>query len=125
MRKRGQEINLTTIQTSQPGSEPTEISVTENTLQEDLPSTTPPAQQQPLDRLSMKDERRMNDVGTNTLDVVVEPNRDRLRTSTMEANAQTSIPIVDVMLPSCWGDHLMIPMLIFPYLGMSRFGEDF
>ena len=45
----------------------------------------------------MIDERRMNDVGTNTLDVVVEPNRDRLRTSTMEANAQTSIPIVDVL----------------------------
>ena len=42
----------------------------------------------------------MNDVGTNTSDVVVEPDRDRLRTLTVEANAQTSIPIVDVMLPS-------------------------
>ena len=42
----------------------------------------------------------MKNVGANTLDVVVEPNRDRSRTSTMEANAQTSIPIVDVMLPS-------------------------
>ena len=42
----------------------------------------------------------MIDTETNTLDVEVEPNRDRLRTSTMEANAQTSIPIVDVMLPS-------------------------
>ena len=42
----------------------------------------------------------MNDVGTNTLDVVVEPAGDRLRTSTMDANAQTSIPIVDIMLPS-------------------------
>ena len=51
----------------------------------------------------------MNDVGTNTLDVVVEPNRDRSRTSTMEANAQTSIPIADVMLPSDWRDHLMRP----------------
>ena len=47
----------------------------------------------------MIDERRMNDVETNTSDVAVEPNRDRLRTSTMEANAQTSIPIVDVILP--------------------------
>ena len=53
----------------------------------------------------------MNDVGTNTLDVVVEPNRDRLRTSTMETNPQTSIPIVDVMLPSGRGDHLMIPQV--------------
>ena len=45
----------------------------------------------------------MNDVGTNTSDVVVEPNRDRLRSSIMEANAHTSIPIVDVMLPSWLG----------------------
>ena len=51
----------------------------------------------------------MKDVGTNTLDVVVEPARDKLRTSTVEANAQTSIPIVDVMLPSGQGDHLTIP----------------
>ena len=50
----------------------------------------------------------MNDVGTNTIDVVVEPNRDRSRTSTMEANAQTFIPIVDIMLPSGRGDHLTI-----------------
>ena len=42
----------------------------------------------------------MNDIGTNPLDVVVEPARDRLRTSTVEANAQTFIPVVDVMLPS-------------------------
>ena len=48
----------------------------------------------------MIDERRVNNVRTNTSDVVVEPARERLRTSTVEANAQTSIPIVDVMLPS-------------------------
>ena len=29
----------------------------------------------------------------------------------MEANAQTYIPIVDVMLPSCRGDYLMIPQV--------------
>ena len=46
------------------------------------------------------DERRVNDVGTNTSDVVVESARDRIRMSNMEANAQASIPIVDVMLPS-------------------------
>ena len=59
----------------------------------------------------MIDERRMNVVGTNTSEVVVEPNRDRSRTSTMEANAQTSIPIVDIMLPSGRGDHLTIPQV--------------
>ena len=51
----------------------------------------------------------MNDIGTNTLDVEVEPNRDRSRTSTVEANAHTSIPIVDVLLPSGHGDHVKIP----------------
>ena len=65
----------------------------------------------------MIDEQRMNDVGTNTLEVVVEPNRDRLRTSTMEANAQTSIPILDIILPSGRGDHLMIPQVNLSILG--------
>ena len=45
----------------------------------------------------------MTDIGTNTLDVEEEPNRDRLRTSTVEANAHTSIPIVDILLPSVNG----------------------
>ena len=56
----------------------------------------------------MIDERRMNDVGTSTSDVVVESNRDRLK---------TSIPIVDVMLPSGRGDHLMIPQVNLSILG--------
>ena len=55
------------------------------------------------------DERRVNDIGTNTSDVVVESVRDRIRTSNMETNAQASIPIVDVMLPSGHGDHVRIP----------------
>ena len=67
------------------------------------------------------DERRMNDVGTNTSDVVVEPARDKLRTSTVEVNAQTSIPIVDVMLPSGQGDHLAIPHV---NLSMSGYELD-
>ena len=43
VRERGQEINQTTIQTSQPRSESTQMGVTENTLQEDLSSTALPA----------------------------------------------------------------------------------
>ena len=57
----------------------------------------------------MIDERRMNNVGTNTSDVRIEPNGDRFRTSTVEVNAHTSIPIVDVLLPSRHEDHVMIP----------------
>ena len=57
----------------------------------------------------MMDERRVNDIRTNSSDMVVEATRDRTRTSNIEANAQTSIPIVDVLLPSGHGDHVMIP----------------
>ena len=57
----------------------------------------------------MIDERRMNDVGTNTSDVIIEPNGDRLRTSTMEVNAHISIPIDNVLLPSGHEDHVKIP----------------
>ena len=55
-------------------------------------------------------ERRVNDIGTNTSDVVVESTRDRTRTSNIDANAQTSIPIVDMLLPSGHGDHITICM---------------
>ena len=41
VRERGQEINQPTIQTTQPGSEPAQIGVTENALQEDHIVSTP------------------------------------------------------------------------------------
>ena len=55
------------------------------------------------------DERRENDVRTNTSDVVVELARDRIRASDIEANAQASISIVDVMLPYGQGNQVTIP----------------
>ena len=51
----------------------------------------------------------MKDIGTNTLGVYVESNRDRSRTSTVEVNGHTSILIVDVLLPSSHWDHVKIP----------------
>ena len=50
-------------------------------------------------------------MGTNTLDIEVIPLRDGARTLTMDANAQASLPIVDVMLPSGGGDQLAIPQI--------------
>ena len=50
-------------------------------------------------------------MGTNTLDVEVRPHRDGARTSTLDANTQASLPIVDVMLQSGRGDHLPIPQI--------------
>ena len=84
------------------------MGVADDAIQENLP-TTPTIHQQPLDRSSVMGERRVNDIGTNTSDVVVESTRNRTRTSNIEANAQTSIPIVDVLLPSSLGDHVTIP----------------
>ena len=80
----------------------------DNVVQGILP-VTPNICQQPLDRSNVPSERRMNDMGTNTSDVVIEPTRSGSRTSSMEANAQTSIPIVDVLLPSGLRDHVTIP----------------
>ena len=69
----------------------------------------------------MTNERGMIDMGTNTLDVEVRPNRDGARTSTLDANSQASLPIVDVMLPSGGGDHLQIPQI---YLSISGYEPD-
>ena len=44
VRERGQEINQTAIQKSHPIYGPTCMGVTENALQEDPPTTAPPAQ---------------------------------------------------------------------------------
>ena len=41
--------------------------------------------------------------------MIIEPNGDRLRASTVEANTHTSIPIVDVLLPSGHEDNVKIP----------------
>ena len=49
VRERGQEINQPTIRTFQPRIVLTQMGNTENALREDLTSTTPSAQQQPLD----------------------------------------------------------------------------
>ena len=77
-------------------------------VQGSLP-VTPNICQQPLERSHIPSERRMNGIGTNTSDVVIEPTRSGLRTSSMEANTQTSIPIVDVLLPFSLRDHVTIP----------------
>ena len=56
-------------------------------------------------------------MGTNTSDIEVSPQRDGTRTLTMDANAQASLPIVDVMLPSGRGDQLAIPQINLSILG--------
>ena len=50
-------------------------------------------------------------MGTNTSDIDVKPLRDGTRASTLDANAQTSLPVVDVMLPSGGGNQLAMPQI--------------
>ena len=56
-------------------------------------------------------------MGMNTSDVVIETRGNGPRSSHMEANAQTSIPIVDVLLPSGLGDHITMPHVNLSILG--------
>ena len=102
-----QETNQTTMQPSQPISQQSHIGVVDDVVQGSLP-VTPNICQQPLERSNVPSEGRMNDMGTNTSNVVIEPTRSGPRTSSMEANAQNSIPIVDVLLPSGLRDHVTI-----------------
>ena len=76
---------------------------------EDTIVSSPGTQQQLLDGLSVTNERRMMDMGTNTSDIEVRPHRDGARASTLDANTQPSLLLVDVMLPSGGGDQLAIP----------------
>ena len=50
-------------------------------------------------------------MGTNTSDIEVRPHRDGARVLTSDANAQASLPIIDVMLPSGGGDQVAIPQI--------------
>ena len=56
-------------------------------------------------------------MGTNTLDVQVRPHRDGARAPTLDANAQASLPIVHVMLPTGREDQLAIPQINLSILG--------
>ena len=103
----------------QPISEQTHIGAADNLVQGNL-ATTSTICQQPMERSNVMGERRMNDIGTNTSDVVIESTRNRTGTSNIEANTQTSIPIVDVLLLSSLGDHVTIPMSISLYLVMNQ-----
>ena len=110
--ERGPDINQPANQTTQPGSEPTQIGVAGNALQDDTIVSSPRTHQQ-LDELSV----RMMDMGTNTLDIEVRPHRDGTRASISDANTQTSLPIVDVMLPSGRRDQIAMLQINLSILG--------
>ena len=110
------EMDHTAPEPSQPISQESYMGTVSGVVQEDLP-TTPKVCQQPLERSSIPGERRMTDMRTNASDVVIEPTRSGLRPSNREANTQTSIPIVNVLLPSGPGYHITIPHVNISILG--------
>ena len=56
-------------------------------------------------------------MGTNTSDMEVRPHRDGARVITSDANAQASLPIIDVMLTSGGGDQVAMPQINLSILG--------
>ena len=65
------ETGQITLQPSQPISEQIHMGAADDAIQQNLP-TTPSVHQQSLRRSSVMGERRVNDIGSNTSDVVVE-----------------------------------------------------
>ena len=62
----------------------------------------------------------MTDMGTNTSDMVIEPTVGVLRTPHTEANTQTSIPTVEVLIPPVVGDNATIPHVSLSILGYEH-----
>ena len=110
------EAEQAALQPSQPSLLGSHIDTMDHADQEDLP----PIQndfQWPLERSIVPEERTMMDIGTNTSDLVIEPKVGVLRTLQMEANTQTSIPTVEVLIPPGLGDNTMIPHVSLSILG--------
>ena len=61
------------------------------------------------------------DMGTNTLDVEVRPHRDETRVVTLDANIQTPLLIVDVMIPTGGEDQIALPQI---NLSISGYGPN-
>ena len=83
-----------------------------NTLQDDIIVSSPRTHWQ-LDGIGSENDM---DMGTNTSDIEVRPQRDRTRLITLDANAQTSLPLVDV--PSGRGDQVAMPHIKFVHIGV-------
>ena len=63
----------------------------------------------------------MKDMGTNTSDVQVRPHREGTRVVTSDANIQTPLPIVDVMIPTGGEDPIALPQV---NLSISGYGTN-
>ena len=115
IRETGLDINQPVSQTIQSRSEPTQIGVMENGLQDDIIVSSPRTHQQP-DEVGV----RMMDMGTNTSDVEVRTQRHGVETPTVDTNVQTSILFVDGWLPTSHADHVRIPHVNLSIMGYDQ-----
>ena len=63
----------------------------------------------------------MMDMGTNTSDVEARPHIDGTRVVTSDANIQTPLTIVDVMIPTSGEDPIALPQI---NLSISGYGPN-
>ena len=115
VRETGQSINQPDNQTTQPGSEPAQIGAMGNALHDDV-NVSPRTCQQPHEV-----GVRMMDMGTNTSDVEARSHRDGTRVVTLDANIQTPLPVVDVMIPDGGEDQIALPQI---NLSISGYGSN-
>ena len=104
MREIEQGINQSDNQTIQPGLEPAKIEATGNALHDNV---TSPSTCQQLDQVGT----RLIDMGTNTSDIEVRPQREGVRVidSDDDDDVQVSCPHVDVILPRGMNEQMPMP----------------
>ena len=100
----GQSINQPDNQMTQPGSEPTEVGAMGNAPSNNVSS---PRTCQQTDEVGV----RMTDMGTNTSDVEGRPHIDGTRVVTSDANIQTPLLIVNIMIPISGEDPIALPQI--------------
>ena len=110
----GQSINQPDNQTTQPGSEPTEIGAMGNAPSDNVSS--PRTCRQP-DEVGV----RMTDMGNNTSDVEARPHIDGTRVVTSDANIQIPLLIVNIMIPTSGEDPITLPQI---NLSISGYGPN-
>ena len=115
MREIEQGINQSDNQTIQPGPEPAQIEAMGNALCDNV---TSPSTRQQLDQVGT----RLIDMGTNTSDIEVRPQRDGARViDSDDDDVQVSCPHVDVILPRGMNEQMPMPHI---NLSISRYDPE-
>ena len=110
-------INQSDNQTIQPGSEPVQTDAMGNALHDDV---TSPSTHQQLDQVGT----RLIDMGTNTSDIEVRPQREGIRvidSDDDDDDVQVSCPHVDVILPRGMNEQIPMPHI---NLSISRYDPE-